>query len=89
MTETPWLKNYEDGVPSSLEYPRVPLTRFLQESAESFPQNVAMIFAGRRFTYRELQEKVDSLATALGALGVKKGDRIGLLLLQEMHVHIP
>jgi long-chain acyl-CoA synthetase len=80
MVETPWLKNYEDGVPASLEYPRVPLTRFLQESAESFPQNVAMIFAGRKFTYRELQEKVDSLASALGALGVKKGDRIGLLL---------
>ena len=80
MVETPWLKNYEDGVPPSLEYPQAPLTRFLQESAESFPQNVAMIFAGEKFTYRELLQKVDSLAKALGALGVKKGDRVGLLL---------
>ncbi|NWF55459.1 MAG: long-chain fatty acid--CoA ligase [Syntrophaceae bacterium] len=80
MIETPWLKNYEDGVPTSLDYPRVPLPHFLQESAESFPQNTAMIFAGRKFTYRELQEKVDSLAAALNALGVRKGEHVGLLL---------
>ncbi len=77
---TPWLKNYEDGVPSSLAYPKVPLTRFLQESAESFPQNTAMIFAGRKFSYRELQEKVDALAAALAALGLKKGEKVALLL---------
>jgi long-chain acyl-CoA synthetase len=80
MIETPWLKNYEDGVPPSLEYPRVSLTHFLQESAESFPQNSAMVFAGRKFTYREVQEKVDSLAAALNALGVRKGEHVGLLL---------
>jgi len=39
-----------------------------------------MIFAGRKFTYRELQEKVDSLAAALNALGVRKGEHVGLLL---------
>ena len=80
MIQTPWLKNYEDGVPPSLEYPKVPLTRFLQDSAEAFPQNPAMIFAGRKFTYRELAEKVNSLAGALTALGVGKGERVGLLL---------
>ncbi len=80
MIETPWLKNYEDGVPTSLEYPRVPLPQLLQESAESFPQSPAIIFAERKFTYRELQEKVDSLAAALNALGVQKGEHVGLLL---------
>jgi long-chain acyl-CoA synthetase len=80
MIETPWLKNYEDGVSPSLEYSRVSLSQFLQDSAESFPQSSAMIFAGRKFTYRELQEKVDSLAAALNALGVRKGEHVGLLL---------
>jgi len=80
MIETPWLKNYEDGVPPSLEYPRVSLPQFLQESADSFPQNGALIFAGRKFTYRELQMKVDSLAAALNALGIRKGEHVGLLL---------
>jgi long-chain acyl-CoA synthetase len=78
--EAPWLKNYEDGVPFSLTYPRVLLPHFLQESAESFPQNVAMVFAGKKFSYRELQEYVDALAHALISLGVKKGDHVALLL---------
>jgi long-chain acyl-CoA synthetase len=78
--EAPWLKNYEDGVPFSLTYPRVPLPHFLRESAQSFPQNVAMVFAGKKFSYRELQEYVDALANALMFLGVQKGDRVALLL---------
>ncbi len=78
--EAPWLKNYEDGVPFSLTYPRVPLTHLLQESAQSFPQNVAMVFAEKNFSYRRLQEYVDALANALITLGVKKGDRVALLL---------
>ena len=78
--ETPWVKNYEDGVPSSLTYPRVPLTHFLQEAANSYPQTLAMIFAGRKISYGELQEDVNALGNALTSLGVKKGDRVALLL---------
>jgi long-chain acyl-CoA synthetase len=80
VVETPWLKNYEDGVPFSLTYPRVPLPHFLQASAESFPQNVAMVFAEKKFYYGEFQEYVNALACALRSLGVKKGDRVALLL---------
>lgn len=78
--ETPWLKNYEDGVPPSLVYPRVPLTHFLKQAATSFPQNLAMVFAEKKFSYRELKEKADALANALIALGVKKEERVALLL---------
>ncbi len=80
MVKTPWLKNYEDGVPSSLTYPKAPLTQFLDSSSEAFPQNTAMVFGGKKFSYRELRENVDALAGALAALGVKKADRVGLLL---------
>jgi long-chain acyl-CoA synthetase len=80
VMETLWLRNYEDGVPSSLVYPRVPLTAFLQEAAESFPKNVAIVFAGKKISYAELQENVNALANALLSLGVKKGERVALLL---------
>jgi len=63
-----------------LVYPRVPVSHFLKQAAESFPQNLSMVFAQKRFTYRELQEKVNALAAALVALGVKKGERVALLL---------
>src|SRR5512138_2703318 len=80
MNQAPWLKNYEDGVSPSLFYPEVPLTRFLQDSAEHFPEATAMIFAGRKYSYRELRALVDSFAAALTSLGVSKGDRVALLL---------
>ncbi len=78
--EAPWFKNYEDGVPSSLNYPKVPLSNFLLEAARGFPENPALVFAGKKMSYHALQEKVDSLACALFALGVKKGERVALLL---------
>jgi len=80
MNEAPWLKNYEDGVPHSLAYPEIPLTRFLDDSADHFPNATAMIFEGRKFSYQELRATVNSLAAALTSLGVSKGDRVALLL---------
>ncbi len=80
MDETPWLRNYEDGVPFSLTYPRKPLHDFLTESARCFPKNTAIIFAGKKTDYEELEANVEALANALLALGVEKGDRIGLLI---------
>jgi len=80
MDEAPWLKNYEDGVPHSLSYPDVPLTRFLDDAADRFPNATAMIFGGKRFSYQELRAMVNSLAAALTSLKVEKGDRVAILL---------
>jgi long-chain acyl-CoA synthetase len=80
MDEAPWLKNYEDGVPHSLSYPDVPLTRFLDDAADRFPNATAMIFGGKRFSYQELRAMINSLAAALTSLKVEKGDRVALLL---------
>lgn len=77
---TPWLKNYEEGVPAHLSYPQIPLPALWQETAASFSENISLIFGEKKFTYRELKRNVDALTTALFSLGVKKGDRVGLLL---------
>jgi len=76
----PWLKNYEEGVPPHLEYPQISLPNLWQETAASFRENVAIIFGEKKFTYQDLKKNVDALTGALLALGVKKGDRVGLLM---------
>lgn len=83
--EKSWLKHYDPGVPHTIEYPRVPLHRFLEQSAEKYPDKIATIFPGRfndgtRLTYADLNRRANRLANALLALGVKKGDRVALLL---------
>jgi long-chain acyl-CoA synthetase len=78
--DKPWLASYPPDVPADYDFPEVPLTRLLDASAASFPTTTALAFLGTRITYRELKESVDRFATALAGLGVKKGDRVALVL---------
>jgi long-chain acyl-CoA synthetase len=68
------------GVPATYAYPQVPVTRLLDDAATDFPETDAIDSFGHRLTYRELLDQVDRFATALRALGVTAGDRVGLML---------
>jgi long-chain acyl-CoA synthetase len=52
----------------------------LARNTRKFPDRIAIRQGGVSITYRELNERADRLANALLALGLKKGDRIGVLL---------
>jgi long-chain acyl-CoA synthetase len=81
MEDRPWLKFYDKGVPQHIEYPEIPLFGLLEESARKYPDNPCTIFKGAVISYREMNEITDRLAAALAALGIKKGDRVGLMML--------
>ena len=53
---------------------------FLQRSAERLPDKLALVCAGRRLTYGQIDQMADQLASALIARGVARGDRVGLYL---------
>lgn len=76
----PWLKHYETDVPYTLAYPSQPLFRFLESAARRHPHQRAIIFYDHALSYRDLNEAVNRLANALIELGVKKGDRVAILL---------
>ncbi len=80
MTDRPWLKHYDEGVPHALEYPQVPLFYFLEEAAKKYPDSPCTIFKGAKITYREMNEFTDRLAAGLASLGIKKGDRVGIFM---------
>ena len=42
--EKPWLEHYDEGVSASLEYPPIPLDRFLKQSASKHPNHSALVF---------------------------------------------
>ncbi len=80
-----WLKHYDPGVPSTIDYPEITLHQLLAESAQRFPHHTAVIFPGAlgdsfRLSYRELDQLSNRLANALTNLGVLKGDRVALLM---------
>jgi long-chain acyl-CoA synthetase len=72
--------SYPGGVPTSINYPEIPLYAFLENSARKFPDRDAVIFYGRRITYGELWGASLRLANALRGLSVEKGDRVALIL---------
>ena len=75
-----WTANYPPGVPATHDYPEVPLTRFLDDSARQFPNAPALDFMGNRWSYAQLKQMVDKCAAALKGLGVAKGTAVGIIL---------
>jgi len=76
----PWIASYPPETAPSLEYPRVSLTHFLEQSAATYPDNNAIYFMGKRITYRELLDLSYQFANGLIKRGVKKGDRVAIML---------
>jgi long-chain acyl-CoA synthetase len=80
VVERPWLKNYDAGVPASIEYPAVPLFHFLEEAAMKYPQQPCTVFRDDAISYGAMNSAVNRLAAALQNMGVTKGTRVGVLL---------
>ena len=78
--DKPWLACYEPNVPESIQYPIVPLYKLLSDASARFPEKHALSFYGKGTTYKELDEQSNRFANALSALGVKKGDRVAVML---------
>lgn len=78
--ERPWFKHYDPGVPKDIEYPEIPLWRLLEQSANRYPEQVALEFLGKTLSYKELWEAARRFAEALRAEGVQPGDRVAIML---------
>src|SRR3712207_3374428 len=52
---------------------------FLRRSAYMFPEKTAVVYGGRRYTYSELEERVNRLSSRLREAGLEKGDRVAFL----------
>lgn len=55
------------------------LTQGLHRAVQRHPQRIATIFGARQHTYAQYADRVARLAGALQALGMAKGDRVGML----------
>jgi long-chain acyl-CoA synthetase len=53
---------------------------FLEQSANRFPDKVALVCDGQRLTYAQVEERANRLAHGLRGLGVARGDRVAIWL---------
>ncbi|MGA2159205.1 MAG: long-chain fatty acid--CoA ligase [Dehalococcoidia bacterium] len=81
MAEYRWFKNYDAGVPHSLEpYPQKTLVDYVDEAAKEHPDSTFLHFKKRKMSYAEVNKLSDEFAAALAAKNVKKGDRVAILM---------
>jgi long-chain acyl-CoA synthetase len=80
MEERLWHKAYDPQVPPSIDYEQLTLPEALERSARQYPDQTALLMMGKKITYRELNSLVNRFAGALRDLGVKKGDKVAILL---------
>ena len=80
LATRPWTDRYAPGVPTDVEVPDEPVTAALYRAAERWPDRVAVDFFGATTTYAQLVAQVERAASALHDLGVRRGDRVALVL---------
>ncbi len=78
------VKNYSawpDKWPKHQYYPEKPIFSILEQTARRVPNRIALIFGGMEITYSELKILSERFASALVDMGVKKGDRVSIHLI--------
>ena len=88
--ERPWTKYYDENVPASLApYPEKAIHQQLEATAKKYPRNIATITSnhlpvvgrvGAQLTWKQIDEAASRMAAGLAALGLEKGDVVGLLM---------
>jgi long-chain acyl-CoA synthetase len=77
----PWLAHYDQGVPATLApYPNRTILDYIAHAARDYPNQAALLFKGSKTTYAELDRLSDACAAAFASLGIRRGDRVALLM---------
>ena len=77
--DKPWLKYYsEEAINAPL--PECTIYEYLMENNRDHPEDIAILYLGRKIRYGELLRQIDRTAAAFAALGVKPGEIVTVTL---------
>ncbi|MCI2959493.1 long-chain-fatty-acid--CoA ligase [Agromyces atrinae] len=76
----PWLSAYAPGVPAEIDTVTQTLSDMIDASVATYGRSVALEFFGAETSYRTLGDQIARAAEGLRRMGVKKGDRVALVL---------
>lgn len=77
----PWFASYPSDVPHSLApFPKESVYTLLRNAVAGFPNKPALAFFGAHMSYAQLLSEVERCSAVLTGLGVRTGDRVGMIL---------
>ncbi len=76
-----WLKSYPPGMPAEIDPSQLrTLKELIETSCQRYPERVAFIQMDATLTYRELDQYSTAFVAWLQQAGLKKGDRMAIML---------
>jgi long-chain acyl-CoA synthetase len=79
--DRPWLKSYPPNVPQAIDDASIgTLNDIFVRAIADYPNRIAAESFGKRITYAELGRSGDAIASWLQQQGLKKGDRVAIML---------
>jgi long-chain acyl-CoA synthetase len=75
-----WLPLYPKEIAKNVYYRAESLQQLLKNAAKEYPKHKAIHFMGKEWNYQQLYKKSLTMAAYLQDLGVKKGDRVAVML---------
>lgn len=78
--DRPWLQHVPEGNPKVINIPEISLSQMFEESVRKYADHTAITFFNQIYTYKQLHHLINNVASSLHHMGVKKGDRVALML---------
>lgn len=70
------------------KYPECSMFEYLKQTAQKYPDNIALVFQGKKTTYRKLINQIETAAKSLVSIGIKSGDIISVISINTPEVLI-
>lgn len=80
MNDRPWLDHYPPHVKWDQKFEGKPLHDLIDDTAAKIPQNIALDFMGKTWTYGDVEKAVNAACKSFQDMGVGKGVKVGLFL---------
>lgn len=84
----PWRRSYVHPEQWDQQFAPLAMTELFAASVAAHGDSPLVDFFGRRFTYREMMAEAYAFAAGLQAMGIARGDRVGLFL-PNVPIYIP
>lgn len=80
IKQKPWLEKYDKGVAKNIDIPPITLVELFKNAADNSGDSICIIYEDQEYSFRTVDEISNRIAYYLLSDGLKKGDRVGILL---------
>ena len=81
LSEAEYQRVVYDFNDTAVDYPRSQCVyELFEQQVKRVPNKIALIFADKRYTYRQLDKLSNGLAVSMRSLGIRQGDMVAVLL---------